>query len=116
MRATSRVTDVAFNTIRALLIQAGEVAADYHDTHVRNVQAKYIEADEIWSFVYAKDKTIRKQEDGVFPDDAGSIWTWTGMDSDSKLMVSYLIGGRSSKPYAVAFMRDLADRPANSFT
>ena len=109
MRATSRVTGVAFNTIKTLLVQAGEVAADYHDTHVRNVQAHYIEADEIWSFVYAKSKTVRKREEGAFPDDAGSIWTWTGMDSDSKLMVSYLIGGRS-KPYAVAFMHDLADR------
>ncbi len=109
MRATNRITGVSINAIKRLLVQAGDVAAEYHDTHVRNVQARFVEADEIWSFVYAKSKTVRKREDGVLPNDAGSIWTWTGMDSDSKLMVSYLVGGRS-KRYAVAFMQDLADR------
>ena len=107
MRATSRITGVAFNTIKLLLIQAGEVAADYHDTHVRNVHAEYVECDEIWSFVYAKDKTVEKKS--TVPDDAGSIWTWTGMDSDTKLMISYLIGGRGLE-YCRAFMVDLAGR------
>ena len=109
MNATSRVAGVSVSAVRALLIKAGEVAADYHDRHVRNVHATHIEADEIWAYVYAKDKRVATME--APPEDAGSIWTWTAMDADSKLMISYLVGGRSL-PYARAFMQDLAQRLA----
>ena len=109
MHATSRVAGVSFSAVRALLIQAGEVAADYHDRHVRNVHATHVEADEIWAYVYAKDKRVATMEEP--PDDAGSIWTWTALDADSKLMISYLVG-RRSLPYARAFMQDLAQRLA----
>ena len=109
MRATTRVTGVSFSAVRELLIQAGEVAADYHDAHVHNVTARYVEADEIWSYVYAKSKQVAKMD--APPEDAGSIWTWTALDSDSKLIISYLVGGRSL-PYAHAFMQDLAQRLA----
>ena len=109
MRATSRVAGVSFSAVRELLIHAGEVAADYHDAHVRNVTARYVEADEIWSYVYAKSKQVAKMD--APPEDAGSIWTWTALDSDSKLIISYLVGGRSL-PYAHAFMQDLAQRLA----
>jgi len=109
MRATGRATGVSYSAVCDLLIQAGEVAADYHDRHVRHVAARFVEADEIWSFVYAKDKQVEKMESP--PPDAGSIWTWTAMDAESKLMISYLIGGRSL-PFARAFMQDLSERLA----
>lgn len=109
MRATSRITGVAFNTIKTLLIQAGKVAAAYHDVHVRDVQAKYVECDEVWSYIFAKAKRVAKMPSA--PPDAGSIWTWTALDADSKLIIAYLVGGRSMT-YATTFLRDLNARLA----
>ena len=110
MRAISRVAGVSINTVRSLLIQAGQVAQDYHDRHVRNVRAKRIQADEVWSFVYAKQKNVTRAK--AAPDRAGDVWTWTAIDADSKLIVSYLIGGRDGG-YAAEFMADVADRLAH---
>ncbi len=109
MRATSRVADVSINTVKKLLIQAGQAAAAYHDKHVHNVPAKRVQCDEIWSFVYAKQKTVERM--GAAPKGAGDVWTWTAIDADSKLIVSYLVGGRDGG-YAFTFMQDVAARLA----
>ncbi len=109
MRAASRVADVSINTVKKLLIQAGQAAAAYHDAHVRNVPAKRVQCDEIWSFVYAKQKTVERM--GAAPKGAGDVWTWTAIDADSKLIVSYLVGGRDGG-YAFTFMQDVAARLA----
>lgn len=110
MRAVSRVAGVSINTVRSLLIRGGKVALDYHDRHVRNVTAKRIQADEIWAFVYAKQKNVAKAQ--TAPDSAGDVWTWTAIDADSKLIVSYLVGGRDGG-YAAEFMQDVAERLAH---
>jgi len=110
MRAVARTTDVSFNTVKKILIDAGEACAAYHDEHVRNVLAKRVQCDEIWSFVYAKDKNV---PDAVSaPEDAGDVWTWTAIDADSRLLISYLVGGRDSG-YAKEFMEDVASRLTN---
>lgn len=109
MRATSRITGVAFNTVKVVLLQAGKVAAAYHDVHVRNVPAAHVQCDEVWSFVYAKAKQVAKMADA--PTDAGSIWTWTAIDAESKLIIAYLVGGRGMS-YATTFLRDLNGRLA----
>ena len=109
MRATARLTGVSFNAIKRLLVQAGEVAADYHDANVRGVQAKYVECDEIWSFVYAKSRNLKKIPRP--PKDAGDVYTWTAIDSESKLIISYLVGDRGQL-CANAFMIDLDSRMA----
>lgn len=110
MRATSRIADVSINTVTKLLVKAGEACAHYHDTHVRGIRAERVQCDEIWSFVYAKKKNVAKAQ--AAPEWAGDVWTWTALDADSKLIVSYLVGGRDSG-YAVEFMQDVADRLAN---
>ena len=110
MRAVSRVADVSPNTVAKLLGEAGEACAVFHDKEVRNVRAKRIQCDEIWSFCYAKQRNVVDAK--AAPDEAGDIWTWTALDADSKLIVSYLIGGRDAG-YAEAFMQDVADRLAN---
>ncbi|WP_209425380.1 IS1 family transposase [Pararhodobacter sp. SW119] len=110
IRATSRIADVSKNTVNKLLIDAGKACADYHDANVRNVRASLVQCDEIWSFTYAKEKNVAKAK--AAPEDAGDTWTWTALDSESKLIVSYLVGGRDSE-YATAFMDDLRDRLAN---
>jgi IS1 family transposase len=108
-RATSRLADVSINTVTKLLVDLGAACAEYLDSHVRNVQAQRIQCDEIWCFVGAKAKNVtpEKQAQG-----GGDTWTWTALDADSKLCVSYRVGGRNGA-IAYEFMQDLADRLAN---
>ena len=92
MRSISRVVDVSFNTVVKLLADAGRACEAYHDETVRNVTAKRVQCDEIWSFCYAKAKNVPTAKNA--PYGAGDVWTWTALDSDSKLMVTWLVGGR----------------------
>lgn len=110
MRSISRVVDVSINTVTKLLEDAGEACSAFHDATVRNVSAKRIQCDEIWSFAYAKQRNVATAV--AAPEDAGDIWTWTALDADSKLIVSWLVGGRDAG-YATEFMQDVADRLAN---
>ena len=110
IRATSRIAGVSKNTVNKLLIDAGEACARYHDEHVRNVKASTIQCDEIWSFTYAKQKNVASAK--AAPEAAGDTWTWTAIDSESKLIVSYMVGGRDGE-YASAFIHDLRDRLSN---
>ncbi|HEX2764612.1 MAG TPA: helix-turn-helix domain-containing protein [Allosphingosinicella sp.] len=110
MRAVARVTDVSFNTVAKLLVDAGTVCAEMHDELVRDVKSERIECDEIWAFNYCKQRTVATAK--AAPAEAGDIWTWTGIDADSKLIVSYLVGDRSGQA-AIELMDDLRARLAN---
>lgn len=110
MRSTSRVVGVSINTVNKLLVDAGLACAEFHDTHVRNVAAKRVQCDEIWSYCYAKARNVATAK--AAPDGAGDAWTWTAIDSDSKLIVSWLVGPRDTES-GVIFMRDVAGRLAN---
>jgi IS1 family transposase len=110
MRAISRMKGVSINTVTKLLEDAGRACAKYHFRTVRNVQAKRVQADEIWSFVAAKQRNVKKMKAPV--EGAGSVWTWTAIDADSKLIISYKVGGRDAD-YAYEFMHDVAFRLAN---
>jgi IS1 family transposase len=110
MRSISRVCDVSINTVTKLLIDAGKVCADFHDNAVRNVKAQRVQCDEIWSFSYAKQKNVGGAKSA--PEGAGDVWTWTGIDADSKLIVSWHVGDRS-RHTAISFMSDLRARLAN---
>lgn len=109
MRAIARVCDVSINTVSKLLVDAGLACARFHDEAVRGVKAEHVQCDEIWSFCYAKAKNVAKAK--AAPLEAGDVWTWTALDRDSKLIVSYLIGGRDAE-YANAFIDDLRGRLA----
>jgi IS1 family transposase len=110
MRATARIADVAFNTVDKLFIEAGQACAAYQDKTLRNLPCKRVQLDEIWSFVYAKEKNVQTAKSA--PKDAGDVWTWVAIDSDSKLVPSWRIGDRSSET-GLAFVDDLAKRLAN---
>lgn len=110
MRSVSRVADVSINTVAKLLTDAGEACAAFHDQAVQGVKAKRVQCDEIWAFCYAKQRNVATAK--AAPDQAGDIWTWTALDADHKLIVSYLVGGRDAS-YATAFMEDVASRLAN---
>jgi lambda repressor-like predicted transcriptional regulator len=94
MRSVSPVTGVSINTVTKLLVDAGRMCAAFHDEKVRNVTAKAIQCDEIWSFSYAKNKNVKFAKSA--PEAAGDVWTWTAIDADSKLIVSWHVGDRSA--------------------
>lgn len=110
MRSISRITGVSINTVSKLLIDAGLACARFHDETVRGVTAKAVQCDEIWSFAYAKQKNVKFAK--AAPEAAGDVWTWTALDADSKLIVSWHVGDRSQHT-GIAFMGDLKGRLAN---
>jgi IS1 family transposase len=110
MRLISRVCDVSINTVAKLLVDAGKACDVFHNEKVRDVKARRVQVDEIWSFTYAKQKNVPRAK--AAPADAGDTWTWTAIEADTKLIVSYLVGGRDSE-YAMEFMDDLRSRLAN---
>jgi IS1 family transposase len=107
MRSISRVVGVSINTVTKMLVDAGETCLDLHDQLVTHVKAKRVQCDEIWSFCYAKAKNVPTAK--AAPADAGDVWTWTALDADSKLIISYLAAGRTQGA-ALAFMEDLERR------
>jgi IS1 family transposase len=110
INSTCRMTGAAKMTVLKLLRDAGAACARFHDETVRNVASKKVQCDELWSFCYAKDRNVpvemRKRRD------VGSIWTWTALDADSKLMLSWHVGQRMLDDARV-FIGDVAARLAN---
>lgn len=110
LRAVTRMTGVSINTVTKLLMDAGQICGEYQDKALRDLPCKRVQVDEIWSFTYAKQRNVQNAK--AAPEEAGDTWTWTAIDADSKLAVSWLIGGRDAE-YANAFIEDLAGRLAN---
>jgi len=108
IRATVRMTGASKNTIAKLLVEVGEACADYQDKYLVDLKCKRVQVDEIWSFVYSKQKNIPEGKQG----EAGDIWTWTAIDADSKLILNWFVGGRDGFT-AKHFISDLAARLTN---
>lgn len=101
---------VSRNTVTKLLLDLAEVCAGYQQEHLRDLPCKRVQADEIWSFVYSKQKNVPEEKKGEYG--VGDVWTWTALCADTKLAISWLVGSRDSG-IAVEFMRDVADRLAS---
>jgi IS1 family transposase len=110
IRAIERTTGTSKHTIVRLMNDAGRALAAYQDQAFRDLATKRLQVDEIWSFTYAKQKNVATAT--AAPDWAGDTWTWTAIDADTKLVMSWLVGGRDTE-YAMAFMDDVAKRLAN---
>jgi len=110
MRSISRVADVSLNTVTKLLIDAGQACSAFHDATVRNVKSQRVQCDEIWSFAYAKAKNVASAK--AAPIGSGDVWTWTAIDADSKLILTWLVGDRDASA-ANDFIADLKPRLAN---
>jgi IS1 family transposase len=108
MRSISRVVDVSINTVTKLLVDAGEACATFHHETVQGVRSKRIQCDEIWSFCYSKASNTGAAGTRI---GRGDVWTWTALDADSTLIISWLIGGRDADA-ANLFIHDLKDRLA----
>jgi IS1 family transposase len=111
LRATARMTGVARMTVEKLLRDLGAACQRFHDATVRNVTAKRVQCDEIWAFCYAKRRNVTPEIKDKHPD-AGDVWTWTAIDADTKLVISWLVGNRTVSD-AWAFMNDVSERLAN---
>jgi len=109
MRATSRIADVSINTVTKLLEDVGAACLAFQDETIRNIKSKRVQCDEIWSFCYSKEKNVAPEDKGVLGH--GDAYTWTAIDPDSKLCISWLVGRRDGE-YAEAFIADLASRLA----
>ena len=110
MRSVSRIVGIDMGAVTKLLEDAGEACLAYHNEAVRGVVARHVQCDEIWAFCYAKQKNAERAKGVV--DKAGDVWTWTAIDSDTKLIISWLVGGRDSG-YALEFLDDLHKRVAD---
>ena len=107
IRSIARTVDCAINSVVKLLVDAGK-ACNLHETmHTRRIRCNRIECDEIWSFLYTKEKNLDLALDA--PSQAGSIWTWTALDPDTKLMIAWEVGGRN-KTTAKRLMEKLKRR------
>jgi IS1 family transposase len=107
MRSVSRLTDTSINTVSKLLEDAGRFCAGFHDVKVRGVKARRIQVDELWSFCGAKDRNVATMKAPV--DGAGSVWTWTAIEAETKLLVSHFCGARDGE-CAKWFIDDMASR------
>jgi len=101
------MTGVAKNTVVKLLGNVGKVCTEYQDKVMVDLPCKRIQVDEIWSFCYAKQKNVPAEHQGKFG--YGDIWTWTAIDADTKLVPTWLVGGRDAG-WATMFLDDLAWR------
>ena len=111
MRAITRIAGVSINTVAKLLSDAGEACAAHHHSHVHGIQGhRRIECDEIWAFVYAKERKVRSGRVKAAPKGAGNAWTFTAIDAESKLILSYLVSGERDGQAAIALMDDLRGR------
>jgi len=109
IRSTARMTGVAKNTVIKLVLDLADACAAYHDRNVRNLRVRRLQCDEIWRFVGSKAKNTRPEKKEI---GWGDVRTWTGLDADTKLCVSYLVGGRDLG-WAKEFMEDCASRIKN---
>jgi len=106
LRSTARMHNVSKVTVLKLLADLGSACAAYHNRTVRNLRVRRLQADEIWNFVGAKAKNVRAEKKA---EGWGDVWTWVAIDADTKLCVSYLVGGRDAG-WAMDFMQDCASR------
>jgi IS1 family transposase len=110
IRGTVRITGAAKNTVAKLLVDVGDAASAFMNEALVDLPCTRIECDEIWTFVYSKARNVPPEHEGEWG--YGDVWTWTAIDADTKLVPSYMLGGRSAED-AYRFMSDLAGRLRN---
>jgi IS1 family transposase len=109
INATCRMLGVGKHTVLRLLEDAGCACAAFHHANVRNLRVSRAQCDEVWSFIYAKQKNVTEER---MAQGAGDCWTWTCIDADTKLIISYMLGDRGAST-ARDFMEDVASRITN---
>ena len=109
INSTVRMTGIAHTTILRLITEVGDACLRFHDAQVRGLSTTSVQCDEVWSFCFSKEKNTPVEMRGH---GRGSIWTWTALDADTKLMISWVVSDRSQEA-ANAIMADLKMRTTN---
>jgi IS1 family transposase len=110
LRAITRLSGISRTTLIKLLEDAGQAFSEYQDRTLVNLPCKRLQLDEAWAFCYAKQKNVPTAK--AAPEGAGDIWTWVGLDADTKLVASWYVGSRDGDA-ARTFIDDLAPRLAS---
>ena len=113
MRSITRIEHCSINTVTRLVEAAGEACREFHDQNVRDVPAQLVQCDELWAFLYAKRKNVERAK--AAPEGAGDVWTWTAIDSKSKLVISWAVSGSRDGATALDLMDDLRERTKDRF-
>lgn len=111
VRAACRLVGIAKGTGLRLIREVGAGCEAYQRQWIRNLGTTRVEADEVWSFIFSKEKNVPPDVPKEFRDRLGwgDVWTWTALDATSKLMITWSVGDRSAAT-GVPFMEDLASR------
>ncbi len=110
IRSTVRITGVAKNTVTKLLVDLGHACLEYQDRALRGIASRRVQCDGIWSFVACKEGNLPEERRGEFG--IGDVWTWTALDADTKLMISWRVDERNASA-ARDLIDDLASRLTN---
>ena len=113
MRSISRIEHCSINTITRSVVAAGEACRHFHNQNVRDVPAARVQCDEIWAFLYAKQRNVEWAL--AAPEEAGDVWTWTAIDSDSKIVISWAVSSARDGGTALDLMDDLRERTRGRF-
>ena len=114
MRSITRIEQCSINTVTRLVIAAGRACHEFHNDHVREVRPRRVQCDEVWAFLYAKRKRLERGAVSP-PDDAGDVWTWTALDPDTKLLISWIVSPDRDTMAALELMDDLRERTTGKF-
>jgi IS1 family transposase len=110
IRAVSRITGVHKTTILSLLVTVGDKCRRFFDTRVRNIKTRFVQADELWSYVHTKERQLGSDD----PEEWGDAYTWIALDSETKMVLSYHVGKRDAVS-AFILARDLTERVTGRF-
>jgi IS1 family transposase len=108
IRSTVRITGVSKKCVMRLLRETGEVCANYQDRVLRNLKCRRVQLDELWGFLYCREKNVTPKIAAKIPC-AGDVWLWCALDADSKLVISWALGDRDAQT-ARHFVEDVAQR------
>jgi len=111
IRSTVRITSVSKKCVMRLLGEVGSVCADYQDRVLRDLKCRRVQLDEMWGFLYCKDKNVTPEIATKYPC-AGDVWLWSALDADSKLILAWTLGQRDALT-ARHFVDDVAQRLTN---
>ena len=90
IRATARVFGVKPDTILLWLRRAGEHCEKVSAYLMRNLHVEQAQLDELWTFVFKKNKTLSAWE--KLHSEYGDTWVWTAIDPTHKLVLSLVVG------------------------
>ena len=106
IRSIERITGIHRDTIMRLSVRVGQACAKLLDEKLRGLAVRYAQCDELWTFCRVKQKHLKPLH---LERECGDQWIYVGLDSETKLVASYLVGKRNATNTRV-FIRDLASR------